>query len=201
MWRYYYNKRNTTDDYSKTLSTKFLKKHWYLDLKQSGKWGTIEWSRRWEVYSSMWLYVNIDDTTWEARVYFSQTDRNTGEKKEFDYKIPLVSTPCNYWWQRWWFLCPLRWNRCSILYLQNNGLFGSRKTLNLAYPSQNESYSPIFRSQINGLKAMVLLEKIKYRERNGKLTKKMQRVARYAMRWPSALWYTADDLVNDAFGW
>jgi hypothetical protein len=201
MWRYYYNKKYTTDDYSKTLSTKFLKKHWYLDLKQSGRWGTITWSRNWVEISSMGLYVNIYDTTGEARVYFTQTDRNTGEKKEFDYKIPLVATTCHYWWQRWWFLCPLRWNRCSILYLQNNWLFGSRKTLNLAYPSQNESYSKVFRSEIYALKAMMLREKIKYKYRNGKMTKKMKRLVRYALRWPSALWYTVEDLVNDRFGW
>lgn len=44
----------------------------------------------------MGLYVNIYETTGEARVYFSKTDRNTGEKKEFDYKIPLVATTCHF---------------------------------------------------------------------------------------------------------
>lgn len=204
MWRYYYNKRDTTDDYKK-MSISFFKKHGYLKdgLSYSSWW--LSWTINGNPNGNISFSMSKDDErgTGHIRVFFTQTNRTTEEKKEIDYKIVIISTPCHFGWRRWWFLDPCKKEplRCSILYLQSNGAFASRKTLNLAYPSQNESYSPIFRSQVNWFKAMVLLEKIKYRERNGKLTKKMQRVARYAMKWPTALWYTVDDLINDRLGW
>lgn len=70
------------------------------------------WKENWNICIELTKW----DTTWTLRVYFTKTGYKWEETK-LDYNIELVSTPCNYGWLRWWFLCPCKWNRCSILYL------------------------------------------------------------------------------------
>lgn len=184
MGRYYYNARWSTSDYTKRLTIKVLKEHGLLDGWHNGHTATLTWSNG----SNIGIQTQIWDTTGMVRVYFSQTDRNTWEKKSFDYNIPLISTPCNYGWKRWWLVCPLKENKCTILYLQNNGLFGSRKTLNLCYDGQKESKKYRYLSYIMGMnqtKALVLRENMKYPYRNGKPTKKLERFFRLSEKWPT----------------
>lgn len=203
MGRYYYNKRSTTDEYY-SIEMPFFTKYGYLKDGITYKSGGLIWKTNGNENGSMSFAVtkNDDTNTGYIRVYFTQTDRATQEKKDIDYSIRIIATPCHFGWRRWWFLdpCSDKPLRCATLYLQSNWAFASRKTLNLAYKSQNDSYSRVLKSQLNGLRAIMLIEKIKYRTRNGKFTKKMQRVAKYAMKWPSALGYTVDDLVADVFG-
>ena len=63
------------------------------------KWW-LYWKRNWEDNWNIWVEVNKWKTNWYVRVTFTQTNYDW-EKKELDYKILLVSTPCNYWWIRW----------------------------------------------------------------------------------------------------
>jgi hypothetical protein len=42
-----------------------------------------------------------------ARFIYAQTERSTGEKKDFDYKVPIVTTPCHLGGERYWFKCSL----------------------------------------------------------------------------------------------
>lgn len=200
MWRYYWDKKNTVDDY-KQISTQFFCKYGYFKTGKSySAWG-LSWSR-WENETgsiSFTVLKNDDTGVGHVRVYFTQTN-SEGEKKDFDYKIPLESTMCNYGGRRWWFLCPCRWNRCSILYLQSNGIFASRKTLDLTYDSRNETKNCFWKSEISAIKAMKLQEKIKYKYRNGKPTRKMRQFIKYVYKWPSAMGYTVDMLVNASFG-
>lgn len=136
MWRYYYWEwRYSVEDYTKTIDIKFLKKYWYLNVWVAYKTWWLYWKRFWEDNWNIGIEVNKWESSWYLRVSFNQTGPD-GEKKEFDYKIPLVTTLCNYWGVRWWFLCPCKWNRCSILYLQSSWIFASRKTLNLCYDEQ-----------------------------------------------------------------
>ncbi len=184
MGRYYYNARWSTSDYTKRLTIKALKEHGLLDGWHNGHSATLTWSNG----SNIGIQTQIWDTTGTVRVYFSQTDRNTWEKKSFDYNITLISTPCNYGWKRWWLVCPLRWNKCTILYLQNNGLFGSRKTLNLCYEEQKESHRYRKLSYILGkykTKWLAVWNTIKYPYRNGKPTKKLLRYLRLSEKWPT----------------
>ena len=191
MWRYYYSKRNTTDDYKK-FSIAFLRKHWFLEKWVDLRYGTISWSR-WDTQTgsiAFWIDKNDADMRWDIRVLFAQTHRDTWEKKDFDYKIPIIATECHYGWLRWWFIdpCSKDEKKCLILYWQSNGYFASRKTLNLAYESQNESKFGRKLSYLMGMnatKAIVLQRTIKYPYRNGSPTKKMRRFLKLSYNNPT----------------
>jgi hypothetical protein len=78
---------------------------------------------------------------------YSITNISSGEKENFKYKIKLVSTPCNYGRERWWFICQLSVNgvycgrRVGTLYLPPNGkYFGCRHCYDLTYRSCRESH-------------------------------------------------------------
>lgn len=195
MWRYKDYSIKYAEDYSKTMSISFFKKYWYLDVEDGKKSWTLTWTvngeERWniriEVKSEKVLTSSNNNeklwqvlTVWEykilksLRVWFNQTDKKTWEKKGFDYQIPLVSTLCNYWGERWWFICPCWGNRCWKLYLQNNWYFASRKTLWLKYEDQNQSRKWRECNQIfpKDYKAQKIYNTIKYTYRNGKPTRK-----------------------------
>jgi len=191
MWRYYYSKRDTTDDYKK-FTIAFLRKYWYLDASVTYKYGSIKWSIWDQETGSMWFWIekNNEEKRWSVRVIFTQTKRNTWEKEDFDYKIPLIATTCHYGGLRWWFIdpCSERRIKCLVLYWQSNGYFASRETLNLAYESQNESRFGrrlSFLMGMNATKAIVLQRTMKYPYRNGKQTKKMKRFLKLSYNNPS----------------
>lgn len=191
MWRYYYSKRNTTDDY-KRFTIAFLKKYGYLDTDVTCKYGSIKWSVWGNETWSMWFWIekNNEEMRWSVKVMFTQTKRDTWEKKDFDYKIPLIATKCNYGGLRWWFLDPCSETRlkCLVLYWQSNGYFASRKTLNLAYESQNEGRfwrRLSYLMGMNATKAIALRRTMKYSYRNGKPTKKMKRFLKLSLNNPS----------------
>jgi len=184
MWRYYYNARSSTSDYPKRLTIKALKENGFLDGSKNGCEATITWSNG----SNIGIQANIWEESWSVRVYFTQLNRTTWEEKKLDYTITLESTPCNYGGKRWWLICPLRWGRCTTLYLQNNGLFGSRKTLNLCYEEQKESHRYRQLSYILGkykTKGLAVWQSIKYPYRNGKPTKKLERYFKLSEKWPT----------------
>lgn len=185
MWRYYWSWKNTVEDFKKTISIKNLKESWFLI------WDYKQWKITWyyaenEIWN-IWIEIEKNDFSWYLRVYFIQTDE-TWNKKEFDYRIELVTTKCNYWWVRWWFLCPCKWNRCSILYLQNNWIFASRKTLDLCYEKQKESKKWRYFWYLlwdNFTKILEIRKTMKYPFRNWKPTRKMRRVLKLHNKIPN----------------
>lgn len=187
MWRLSWWGKWLTSDFSKTLTIKFLKKYWYLDKWIEYKsWG-LYWTTNWEANGNLSIEVQKGEANWYIRVYFTQTSYDW-VKKELDYQIPLVSTPCNYWGVRWWFKCPCKWNRCSILYLQSNWIFASRKTLDLCYEEQKKSKRWRYMSYLmwKPFNEMYLLkDKIKYQYRNWKPTRKMRRFLKLHSQMPS----------------
>ncbi len=179
MPRYYYSKKSTTDDYSQIWSIFSLKRDKVLKSWDYTFSGTSQWTRNGEPNGSISFTLTKDEYRGSVRVSFTQMSRSTGEKKKHDYTIQLESTPCHLWGRRWWFLCPCRWNRCSKLYLQSNGIFASRKTLNLSYESRNTSkfyrtLDAIF-GKGSGEEQYQLWESIKYPYRNGRPTRKMRK--------------------------
>lgn len=182
MWRYYYWQwKYSVDDYSKRLTIKGLKPFLNRD-KEFQSW-TYSWKNNWSISIDMIKW----ETNWFIRVYFTQTNYDW-EKKELDYNIQLISTSCNYWWVRRWFICPCWWNRCSILYKQNNWIFASRKTLDLCYDDQKKSKKRRYFSYLNWMnqaRALALYRTIKYPYRNWKETKKLQRFIKLSTSWPT----------------
>ncbi len=183
MWRSKNYSIKYTNEY-KELDISFFRKHWYLDV-DFRSW-TITWSINWKKTWSISVEVKKvgqggacteRDQRRTLRVYFTQTDRTSWEKKDFDYTIQLVTTQCNYGWVRYWFTCPCGWNRCWKLYLQSNWYFASRKTLWLKYEEQNQSHKWREMNRVFPYcwKAEELYSTIKYKYRSGKATRKYKR--------------------------
>lgn len=78
------------------------------------------------------------------RFIYTQTDNHTGEKKDFDYKFPIVETSCHFGGTRYWFKCSLYANgtycgrRVGVLY-KNGDYFACRHCYNLTYSSRKLS--------------------------------------------------------------
>ena len=127
----------------KKIETSFLKKHGYFSGRYQS--GTIKWTNG---YSGRESSVGI--SVWSTpenplvRLIYTQTNSETGEKKDFMYDIPLTTTPCRYGGWRWWFICPMSRNgrycgrRVAVLYLGND-VFACRHCYNLTYESRNAS--------------------------------------------------------------
>lgn len=177
MPRYYSSAKNTTDYYSQVWSIFKLKRDKVIKNGEYTFSGTSQWTRNGEPNWSISFELTKDNYHGKVRVYFTQTSSSTGEKKEHDYIIQLESTPCHLWGRRWWFICPCRWNRCANLYMQNNGIFASRKTLNLSYESRNKSKYWRYLDFVfwpSDTELSELRKKIHYPYRNGRPTRKMR---------------------------
>ncbi len=175
----------TEADNIKKIETSFLKKHDYFTGWRSG---TITWTSGYDGHkSSIGIEVSVMNDDDYLRIHYTQTDNYSGEKKDFDHKVPLVKTPCNFGGFRYWFKCPLYKSgvycgrRVGVLY-KDGDWFGCRHCYELTYSSKNENRSfkhyPLFR--IMGLQAKA--EKLEMKTRNytyrGRLTKKRQKLER-----------------------
>lgn len=102
------------------------------------------WSRNGKVVAS--ISYRLEGNNGEPsglRFTYTITKNNIGERKDFDYIIPVVSTPCNFGGKRWWYICSLIVNgeschrRCRIVYLPPGAeYFGCRECHQLSYESR-----------------------------------------------------------------
>jgi hypothetical protein len=144
MGRYYWSKKDTVED-SRSVSISFLKKHGYFSEPCSMS-GTLSWKNCFgEETGSISVFVSTMYEDSYVRFYYTVTDRSTGEKTDYDYKVQLTTTPCNLGGVRYWFICPLAKNgiycgrRVAKLYkAPGANLFGCRHCYNLSYESRNE---------------------------------------------------------------
>ncbi len=104
--------------------------------------GTITWTGGFnESKSSIGIIVNLTDPSPFIALHYTQTNRDTDEKKDFDYKVLLTSTPCHFGGERWWFICPLTLDgrpckrRVGKLY-KDGDYFGCRHCYDLTYQSK-----------------------------------------------------------------
>jgi len=143
MGRYYWDKKDTVED-CRSVSLSFLKKGDYFCGYRSGR---IVWKNCYgEETSSISVAVSTMYSDNYVRFQYTTTDRNTGEKTEYDYKVRLSTTPCNFGGVRYWFICPLSKNsvycgrRAAKLYkAPGANYFGCRHCYDLSYESRNES--------------------------------------------------------------
>ncbi len=141
MVRYYFDAKTTVEQ-AIDLSIFKLKEFGLLVGYCSS---TLNWT--WScsgTKSSIRIVVDITGEPY-AKVNYTITDRNTGEKTDYDYKIGLTTTPCYYGGVRYWFICPLSRNgvyccrRVAKLYkVPGTHYFGCRHCYNLSYESRNE---------------------------------------------------------------
>jgi len=178
-------------DNIKSIATSFLKKHDYFCGWRSG---TITWTRSgmWgENKSSVGISVVLDDDDKYLKINYTQTDNYTEEKKDFDYKISLTTTPCNYGGERYWFICP--WykdgvycgNRVGTIY-KGGDYFACRHCYELTYSSRNKNrrngYFPLFNVFDLSDRIEKLENEITVRYYNGRPTRKYRKLLKlYAM--------------------
>lgn len=93
MGRYYYSGKDEAD-YLKKISIYFLNQNKYFETAWHS--GDISWSRNGEKTGSITVEYNVDRTEYYLRFIYTQTNNDTGEKKDFNYKVELATTPCHY---------------------------------------------------------------------------------------------------------
>ncbi|UCH70808.1 MAG: hypothetical protein JSV29_02165 [Candidatus Bathyarchaeota archaeon] len=182
MSRYYFDKKNTVEE-STELSIFKLKEFGLLTGYAAT---TLRW--KWSLSgrkSSIGICVDTEELY--AKVNYTVTDRNTGKKTDYDYKISLTTTPCNYGGVRYWFICPLSRNgvycgrRTGTLYIASGGnYFGCRHCYDLSYESRNESrlgrFGNIGYTIVAERKIEELYNQIKRWTYKGKPTKKARKL-------------------------
>lgn len=174
-------------EHSNTLRINWLKKQGILD--GGYKSGAITWtSGMSENKSSIGYSVLTGGDDEYINLRYTQTDNYSGKKTDLDYKVPLVSTPCNYGGKRYWFECPISKDgklcgrRVGVLFLIGK-YFGCRHCGEIAYYSQMQS------EQYKGFVSIPDIEeaekKVKRYYYKGKPTKKYRRLEK----------------LNDKFRW
>ena len=176
----YYSSKKTESDSLKKIQTWWLKKYGYLndDCRRSG---SIKWTNNWSgTESSVSISVDIYHEDPHLQITYTQTDQD-GEKKNFDYKIPLTTTPCYYGGKRYWFICP--WyasgiycgRRVAVIYKAGD-YFACRHCYNLTYNSRNlGGFFKAAGQTISAPELDTLREETKTEYYRGKMTKKYKR--------------------------
>jgi len=142
MGRYYWSKKEEADNL-KSVRMSRLKK-W--NLLTGYVYSSITWTSNYDDHkNSISVQISVSDPNDRyIRFIYTQTDRGTNEKKDFDYKVPITTTPCNYGGVRYWFRCPWYKNgvycgrRVGVLY-KDGDYFACRHCYNLTYASRNLS--------------------------------------------------------------
>lgn len=199
MGRYYWSKKTEADSLKK-LQTWWLKKYGYLE--PGFRWGGIKWTNNWSGKdSSISFSSSIQDEDSHLRLSYTQTD-NDGNKEDFDYKIPLVTSPCYFGGKRYWFICPWYTNgnycgrRVGTLYLGGK-YFACRHCYDLSYDSRNENRKyklfPLFASLSSMQKIEELEDQIKRRYYAGRPTRKQRKLDKVTAK----MWYYYQFLKKD----
>lgn len=197
MGRYYLSKKNTVEDSTK-LSIAKLKEFGLLGGYHST---TLTWT--WSLSGRKNSVGIVGDVMNEpyVKLNYTITDRNAGEKTDYDYKVGLTTTPCHYGGVRYWFICPLVRNgvpcgrRVGTLFLSSGGkYFGCRHCYDLSYESRNECRLGRFGQLGYVLKAErqveELREKVKRWTWRGRPTRKVRRINAITKRMGS---YASED--------
>lgn len=175
MGRYYWSKKEEADSL-KQVSVSFLRKHGYFN--EGWHSGTITWSRYGKETGNISIQSSISEDEQYVKFIYTQTNNNTGEKNDFDYKIPLIATPCYFGGKRYWFLCPWYTNgkycgrRVGVLYLSDK-YFACRHCYDLTYNSRNLSGFSKVAGQVISIPELEKLEsEVKRKFYAGRMTRK-----------------------------
>lgn len=176
--RVYWDAKGTVEQRS-DLSIFRLKQWGYLEGCHGG---TLTWT--WGLsgrQNSIGLWVDTVSSEPFAKVNYTVTDRTDGSKQDYDYRIRLLTTPCNLGGRRFWFCCPHCGRRSGVLHI-DGGLFVCRLCANLTYESRNESRmgrpGGIGYFLVCERRADEIRKKMKRRTWRGRPTRKMLRIER-----------------------
>jgi len=181
--------RHKTVEESLCISLKRLREWGYL--KNRFHSGRISWSNQWGEKFSVSVLMNTEDPADSfLNLNYTITERDTGEKKDFDYKVKMIQLRCNYGGGRWWFLCPYEnfWGlmcgkKVYKLYLPpRRQYFGCRHCHNLTYSDRQDHnhkydfYQKFLRIESRMDKIWKTIKRYQYA---GEPTKRYQRYLKY----------------------
>ncbi len=189
MGRYSYSSKSEADSLN-SLSVYWLNKHNYFE-KDCLKSGGITWTRHNGSKNSISFNVSVPDLY--AQLIYTQTDRDSGEKKDFKYKVPLITSSCHFGGMRFWFKCCMYkggqycGRRVATLY-KDGDYFACRHCYDLTYSSKKDNYRGFFGTlskMINEEKRMYDLKgSLKRYTYAGRPTHKVQRYLKLASHHP-----------------
>lgn len=153
----------------------FLKRHEGL---RNFFHGQITWTRNGNKNAIGYITSLTKDLSYIQLIY--KKTNSEGNSKDLDYKIRLITTPCNYGGKRYWFICPLSINgktclkKVGVLYKPYYAdYFGCRHCYNLTYNSRNIAG---FDKKVGRIISIPELEEmenqVKRKYYNGEITKK-----------------------------
>ena len=160
-----------------------------FDKKVPWNWRRLSWFRNDKVVASISYRVEFgNDTPTALRFIYTVTDNLSCERREYDYIVPVVSTPCHYGGKRWWFICPRVIDgrscqkRCRIIYLPpTSEYFGCRECSQLTYESRQkhrDKFYEGFEKPLREIKeAEQKLTKTNNWEKREKIWRKMSRAS------------------------
>ena len=112
-----------------------------------GYWGSVQWSIGDRATNSIRYRVEGDEQPRAVWFVYTQTNRVTGQKTDFDYQVPLTTTPLPWGGVRYWFVCTLSKNevycgrRVGVIFLPPGyQYFGCRHCYELTYRSCQEQH-------------------------------------------------------------
>jgi len=175
MGRYYRSKKEEADSLKK-IHTWQLKNYGYF--KGWGASGSLNWTNNFTgMQTSVGIQTVLGNNEDYLRIYYTQTKQD-GEKKDFDYKLPLLTTPCHFGGSRYWFRCNWYANgiycgrRVGTLYLGGD-VFACRYCYNLTYSCRNLGGISKYEGAIISIPDLDNLRKIiKRQSYAGKLTRR-----------------------------
>ncbi len=149
------------------MDVQMLKQKGLFDSDSSELW-SLSWQKGEQAGPSISCQFQYD-AHGNAGLRFMYTSHNnfTGESRDFDYVVRVVSTPCNYGGVRWWFICPLIVNgvvcgrRCRFLYIPFGSMYlGCRECHELTYESRQKHRNRYYEGFHKPLKDMEQAEHI-----------------------------------------
>jgi hypothetical protein len=176
-----WNKKNRVDEV-RSIDILDLQRKEVFSKGSSWSW-TSSWSRNSEVIASISYRVETGENGPSGlRFMYTITENDTGEKKDYNYVIPVVATPCNYGGERWWYVCPLVVNgrscrrRCRIVYMPPGAeYFGCRECHRLTYESRQRQREKFYEGFEKPYKAAEALQEELSRARSWKKKEKLWR--------------------------
>ena len=159
----------------KRIELSYLLKNKYIQ-KDCAISGSINWTNG----SSIGIKTEYHKEENYIRLIYTNTD-STGQKKDFDYKIQLVTVPSNLGKGNvLYFVCPVSGERCRILYkAYGSDIWKSRNSYRnrIYYPDQIENKRfRIFKNLFNDKVLESLYQKKRKSHYKGKPTRLMKRI-------------------------
>lgn len=113
----------------------------HIDVRRWAREGFLEPGRH---YSWQWTCegervgsINVETGSDWVRLHYRSRDAG-GDWEPHDYRVCLLSQPCNLGGERRWFSCPARGCGRRVALLYGGRIFACRHCYGLAYPSQNQ---------------------------------------------------------------